>query len=125
MPGKESRAGAPLPACSGLPGPTECTVSDPSDHWHMQWDFNCDGAMDSDNLWHLRDDHTISDHWLGEISGNSWEVDGVRISIYSPIGDTHKEADLSEDCKEMTAGRYYFEDNTLDEDSSCWWANKG
>ncbi len=107
------------------PPAEDCTVYEPSTRWHLHYDWNCDGEADSENLWHLRADGSISDHWLGTISGSSWEVKDDRVHLYSSIGDTHREADLSADCKKMENGRYYYDDGTLDEDSTCWWAEKG
>ena len=67
----------------------------------------------------------ISHHWLGEISGYQWQVEGNRVFIHTGIGDSHMEADLSSDCLYMEDGRYYYDDCTLDPESSCWTAEKG
>ena len=102
----------------------DCTIYDGWGRWHVVYDFDCDGEIDSDNLWHFREDHTISDHWLGEISGTEWQIEGNRIFIYSRVGDTHREATVSDDCQRMEDGGYYHDDGTHSP-GTCWWAERG
>ncbi len=105
---------------------TPCSVYDLGDRWLFKYDYECDGEMDSENLWHLREDGTVSHHWLGVIEGNTWEREGNTIIIWDTVGDTHREGTLSNDCTRIEDGRWYYNaDRSLDETSGCWTAEKG
>ncbi|HPO15025.1 MAG TPA: hypothetical protein PLI09_16400 [Candidatus Hydrogenedentes bacterium] len=94
------------------------TDQNPWDRWLIEYDYDCDGNTDSDNLWHFRDDGTISDHWLGVISGYTWSVTDNTISISFGEGKNGMEAVFSEDCDSMENGFFTSGSGT------CWHARK-
>ncbi len=83
------------------PGP--CTPDTPSDRWLIEYDYDCDDEWDTDDLWHFKSDGTISDHWLGTISGYSWRVEENKM-IISFDSERGMEATFSEDCQQLVDG---------------------
>ena len=82
----------------------------------MQFDFDCDGEMDSDSLWHLRSDYTVSDHWLGVIEGYSWQVNDGLLVIDTGDGVVWI-GELGGNCDMATNGATYVDG---EDNGSCW-----
>lgn len=104
----------------GTPDGGACSPSGDYDRWLIEWDSNCDGAADSDDLWHLREDYTVSDHWSGPILGYSWQVESGMLVIDSGSGVVW-EAALGADCNSATDGHTYVDD---EDNGNCWTARK-
>lgn len=104
------------------PEPEACFVYEPSDRWLMEFDHDCDGTKDSDALWHLREDGSITHHWLGLIEGYSWSVEGRTITIDVGSELSFYRGTIAEDCRHIEDGVVVFTDGR-DQDS-CWSARK-
>ncbi len=105
--------------------PSACAIYEPWDRWLLQYDYDCNGDVDSESLWHFHRDGTISDHWLGVISGYSWEINGDRITIRFGWDDMWYEANISDDCRRMIDAVTIFTDGRDNTGQNCWSASKG
>lgn len=112
-------------ASAGITITKPCSVSEPNDRWLMEWDHGCDGTIDSDGLWHLESDGTITDHWLGPIEGYPWSVQNSVITIGNTTDISYRQGTVADDCRTITDGVTLYTDGR---DPSqwlyCWTARK-
>lgn len=99
--------------------PEACTPDTPYDRWLIEYDWGCDGTWTSDDHWHFVTGGTISDHWLGVISGYSWSVVDNKMFISFGPGEGGMVATFSEDCTELEDGTFVGGIN-----ANCWKARK-
>jgi hypothetical protein len=83
-----------------------CTPNEPTDRWHIEYNNDCltPWVTDSDDLWHFKDDGTVSDHWLGVIRDYTWRVEGNKMIVSFGTDKGTMEATFSQDCDRMENG---------------------